>query len=170
MANLLILLSIVGRLIPHPANVTPVGAMALVGGAKLSKLWRWATPFIALVLSDVLLQLFFNTPAFSLVTPFIYASFAINILLGSKIQGEKKYLKLGCLSLIGGLQFFAISNFGVWVEGLLYPKTVAGLLQCYTMALPYLRNTILGDLGWSLGLFVMIERVQLWIPRSQKAY
>lgn len=165
MSHLLILVSVLARLLPHPVNVTPVGAVALVGGAKLSRLWRWTTPFIALILSDFLLGIFFDIKPWSLVTPFIYASFAINILLGSKVQGDKRYLKLGCLSAVGSLQFFALSNLGVWMEGVLYAKTLEGLFQCYVMALPFLSNQVLGDLAWSFGLFTVIERSQVWIQK-----
>ncbi len=161
-ASILILISILGRLVPHPANVTPIGAIALVGGAKLSKLWRWTIPFIALILSDVLLQLFFNTPAFSVQSLFVYGSFAVSILLGQLIRGNHRYLRLGVFSIVGSLQFFFVTNFGVWAEGLLYPRTLAGLAECYAMALPFLKNTLLGDLAWSFALFALIDRVQVW--------
>lgn len=158
-ANFLILLSIFGRLIPHPSNFTPVGAVALVGGAKLSKLWRWTVPFIALVLTDLFL-------GFSFVTPFVYASFAVNILLGQWIQGDSRYLKLGGLCAAGSLQFFLITNLAVWLEGLLYPPTLSGLGQCYLAAIPFLKNTLLGDLAFSYGLFVVIDRAQAWVARK----
>ena len=169
LANGLIILSILARLLPHPANVTPVGAVSLVGGAKLSRIWKWTIPFIALLLSDFLLGIFFHLRPWSFVTPFIYASFAINILLGSRVGGSHRYLKLGALSLVGSLQFFCISNFGVWMEGTLYAKTFAGLAQCYTMAIPFLGNTMMGDLCWAAGLFTLIEWIQLWIqsPKTE---
>lgn len=155
LTHLLILLATLGRLIPHPANVTPMGAVSLVGGAKLNGLWRWATPFIALVLSDIFL-------GFSYSTPFVYGAFAINIFLGRYICGNKRYLKLGGLCVAGSLQFFLITNLGVWLEGLLYPPTLAGLGQCYLAAIPFLKNTLLGDLAWAYGLYAVIDRVQVW--------
>lgn len=162
MKNLLILLAVLGRFLPHPSNVTPVGAISLVGGAKLDKIWKWAVPFIALALSDYLLGIFKGVTPWSVVTPFIYGAFAINIFMGRFINGNHRYLKLSGLSVIASLQFFLISNFGVWMEGLLYPKTVVGLSQCYTMALPFLTNTLLGDMVWSLALFTIIERAASW--------
>ncbi len=165
MKNLLILLAVLGRFLPHPSNVTPVGAVSLVGGAKLDKIWRWAVPFIALALSDYLLGIFKGVTPWSIVTPFIYGAFAINIFLGRFIKGDHRYLKLGGLSLVASLQFFLISNFGVWAEGVLYPKTAAGIVQCYTMALPFLTNTLFGDLVWSLALFTIIERAAQWVQK-----
>lgn len=159
LANGLILLGVLGRLLPHPSNVTPLGATALVGGAKLSKIWRWTIPFIALLFTDALL-------GFSFSTPFVYASFAISIGLGQWVCGNARYLKLGGLCVVGSLQFFLITNFGVWLEGLLYPPTLAGLGQCYLAAIPFLKNTLLGDLAFSYGLFVVIDRAQAWVARK----
>jgi hypothetical protein len=49
--------------------------------------------------------------------------------------------------LISSVVFFIISNFGVWLIG--YPKTVSGFVMCYTAAIPFFINTILGDLFYS---------------------
>ncbi|MBI4124921.1 MAG: hypothetical protein HY609_00330 [Deltaproteobacteria bacterium] len=165
-ANLLILLATLGRLVPHPANMTPVGAVSLVGGAKLNGLWRWATPFIALILSDLLLKIFFNVPPFSFQTLFVYAAFAVNIFLGRFISGNKRYLKLGGWCAAGSLQFFVLTNLAVWLEGF-YPPTLAGLGQCYVAAIPFLKNSLLGDLAWAYGLFAVIDRAQAWELRTR---
>lgn len=164
-SNLLILLSILGRIIPHPQNFTPVGAVSLIGGAKLSRLWRWTIPFIALALSDILVDLFYDRAAWGYITPYVYGAFAINIFLGRFIRGNKRYFKLGGLALLGSIQFFFITNFGTWMEGLLYPKTWEGLTQCFVLAIPYFQNTLLGDLCWSFGLFAVIERSQVWLSK-----
>lgn len=164
-ANGLIVVSTLARLLPHPANMTPIGAVSLVGGAKLDKVYKWLVTFAALIISDHLLGIFKGVEPWSKVTLFIYASFAINILLGSFIKGDHRYLKLGTFSIVGSLQFFAISNLGIWAEGIHYSRTWEGLVQCYVMALPYLTNTFFGDLLWSLALFAIIERAQAW---SQK--
>lgn len=158
--GLFILLAILGRLIPHPANVTPVGSVALLGGGMLKSRWRWLIPLAALAITDCFL-------GFTFVTPFIYASFLISIFLGTKFLKEGTYLRLGFLSILGSAQFFLISNFGVWMEGLLYPKTWEGLATCYTMALPFLKNSMLGDLCWAFGLFYLMERSRVWILRRE---
>lgn len=166
MKNILILLGILGRLIPHPSNFTPVGAVALVGGSKLNGLSRWMIPFIALIISDILLEIFYGTQAFSFSTPFVYASFAISIFFGRFINGNNRYVKLGGFAFLASVQFFIITNFAVWMEGLIYPKTLSGLYACYLMALPYFQNSLLGDLCWSFGLFAVIERSQVWISKK----
>lgn len=44
--------------------------------------------------------------------------------------------------------FFLISNLGVWWYW--YPRTWTGLVECYLLAVPFYKNTLLGDLvfGW----------------------
>src|SRR6266852_1781026 len=51
----LILLAVVGRLIPHPDNFTPIMAVALFAGATLSTRIAYVVPLAALVASDLLL-------------------------------------------------------------------------------------------------------------------
>ena len=93
-ANIFIIIATLARLLPHPANVTPVGAVSLVGGSKLNGIYKWAVPFVVLALSDYLLGIFKGVEPWSVVTPFIYGAFALNIFLGCFIKGEHRYLKL----------------------------------------------------------------------------
>jgi hypothetical protein len=71
--------------------------------------------------------------------PFVYASFALIALLGHSVRKIKPTTVLMSSTL-----FFIVSNFGVWF--LNYPLTLEGIIQCYTLALPFFVNTILGDL------------------------
>lgn len=167
LANSLIVLAILSRLIPHPANFTSIGATALVCGAKLNRTWRWAVPFITLILSDMLLNLFFGKTAFSAITPFIYGSFTINILLGGWVHGKHRYLKLGAFGTLASFQFFILTNLGVWLSTEMYTKNIAGLVQCYFMALPFWYNSLIGDILWSLALYTVIDRSQSWISRKE---
>ena len=47
--------------------------------------------------------------------------------------------------------FFILTNLGVWY--LSYPKNVEGLITCFTLAVPFFINTILGDLFYSFIFF-----------------
>jgi hypothetical protein len=53
--------------------------------------------------------------------------------------------------------FFLVTNFSVWAESGMYPKTAAGLAACYTAGIPFLGNTILGDLFFSVAMFGVYE-------------
>jgi len=66
--------------------------------------------------------------------------------------------RLNCLgtagaALAGSVLFFLITNFGVWWFQSLYPHTLDGLIACYVAAIPFFRNTLLGDLLYTAVLF-----------------
>lgn len=124
------------RLVPHIPNVTPITAMALFSGVYFTnKNYAFIIPLLAMFLSDLFL-------GFSLITLFVYLAF---ILVGY-IGVRTKKMSLATI-LISSISFFIITNFGVWL--LAYPKTIDGLLECYTLAIPFFRNALLGDLFFS---------------------
>ncbi|MDP6570699.1 MAG: hypothetical protein QGF57_05610, partial [Candidatus Marinimicrobia bacterium] len=51
------------------------------------------------------------------------------------------------------LLFFIVTNFGVWFAGTFYAKTFAGLVQCFTMAIPFFANSLAGDIMYAALLF-----------------
>ena len=54
--------------------------------------------------------------------------------------------------------FFVLTNFGVWLMG--YPLTFAGLVSCYTLAIPFFVNTIIGDLVFTHGLNYSFSKIE----------
>ena len=57
---------------------------------------------------------------------------------------EKKNIRnLAITGVSGSLIFFIITNFSVWLGGKLYPLNIDGLIQCYTMAIPFFHNTLI---------------------------
>ena len=55
---------------------------------------------------------------------------------------------------VGSIVFFLITNLGSWfamTED--YPRTLAGLVDCYIAGLPFFRNTLTGDLVFSAAFF-----------------
>jgi len=132
----LIVFAILTRLIPHPPNFTPVTAIALFSAINFNNnLLKFFIPLISLIVFDIII-------GFSLINFFVYHSFIVIVLIGNHFKKIK--LKL---ILISSVVFFIISNFGVWLLG--YPKTVSGIIMCYTAAIPFFINTILGDLFYS---------------------
>jgi len=74
--------------------------------------------------------------------PFVYGAFILISLFGSFV----KKINIGVV-LSSSVIFFLVSNFGVWF--LYYPSTFNDLVTCYTLAIPFFLNTILGDLFFS---------------------
>jgi hypothetical protein len=154
------------RLSPHPPNMTPIAAMALFGGVYFSTgKSAFLVLLAAMYLSDLALGLFiYDFGWFHWLMPFVYASFVVTVCLGFLIRHRLTPLTVGGAALIGSVQFFIITNFGVWLVGNLYPKTLAGLLSCYVAAIPFFRNTLAGDAAYTLVLFVGFALAQRFLP------
>lgn len=146
LAITLVLFGVLMRLLPHPANLAPVGAIALFGGATLHKRIGWWLPVVVVAISDTFLGFYSSMP-------FTWLGFALVGLLGLYIRRYNSWMRVPLGALSGSLIFFLVSNFGVWVAGDLYAHTWNGLIQCYTLGLPFLRPTITGDLIYSTVFF-----------------
>jgi len=159
------------RLVPHPPNFTPVAALALLCGAQLGR--RPAAlliPLAAMLLSDVYLGYFvYGFGLFHMQMPLIYASFALIALLGTFNYRRINPLGVGATVLAGSLLFFVLSNFGVWLTGSLYPKSVAGLVTCYVAAIPFYRNMLMGDLFYAYVLFGGWAFAQQFVAAAQQS-
>jgi hypothetical protein len=143
----LILAAAVSRLIPHPPNFAPVAALALFGGAYFSdKRLAFLVPMAALFLSDLVLGLYGHMEV-------VYGSFALVVCIGLWLQRRRSAARIAAAALASSILFFILTNFGVWAFGSLYPKTAAGLLTCYTAAIPFFQNTLLGDAVYTAALF-----------------
>lgn len=154
------------RLVPHPPNVTPIGAMALFAGAYFAtRKTALLVPLAAMYLSDVALGCFvYHFGLFHWFMPFVYASFVIMVFLGLLIRCRLTPLTVGGAALAGSVQFFIITNFGVWLVSDLYPKTAAGLVNCYVAAIPFFRNMLVGNAFYTLVLFGGFALAQRYIP------
>jgi hypothetical protein len=128
-----IVLAVLSRFLPHPPNFTPIAAIALLSSKGFNNRWIvFLIPIVSLFISDLFIGLYDTIP-------FVYVSFALIALLGLSV----KKIKISTV-LMSSTLFFLVSNFGVWL--LHYPNSIEGIVQCYTLALPFFLNTILGDL------------------------
>ena len=143
------------RLVPHPPNFTPIGAMALFSGAYLSRQsLAFVVPLAALLLSDLVL-------GFYPEAIFVYLSVTAIVLIGGLLSKRRTALKVGVAAIASSLLFFLVTNFGVWLVMNYYPKTPAGLVACYAAAIPFFQNTVAGDLFYAavlFGGFALLER------------
>ncbi|MFL6829921.1 MAG: DUF6580 family putative transport protein [Sphingomicrobium sp.] len=143
------------RLVPHPPNFTPIGAMALFSGAYLGRrALAFAAPLAALLLSDLVL-------GFYPELLFVYISVAATVLIGLALARRRTVVGVAAAALASSLLFFVVTNFGVWLVMDYYPHTATGLAACYVAAIPFFQNTIAGDLfyaGLLFGGFALLER------------
>jgi hypothetical protein len=169
---LLVALSVVLRVVPHPLNFAPVGASAVLAGRTLKPWTAMALLAVAMFTGDLILSAMNGYAVANAVTPFVYAGFFAQAMLGRLLR-RKKGGAIGA-ALLGSLAFFALSNFGVWVAGIgIYPHTAAGFLACYVAAIPFYGRTVLGDVLWVVVLSAMYRLLatrlasrRSWVPAS----
>ncbi|HEY1377475.1 MAG TPA: DUF6580 family putative transport protein [Gemmataceae bacterium] len=154
------------RLLRVP-NIYAVGALGLYAGARLPLWLAWVPSMAVMAVSDLILQQWLAYPPFD---PWVYGSFLVYVLLGRLLAGTRSPGRVGLVTVLGSLQFFLITNFGVWysshgISPPMYPPTLAGLIACYAAGLPFLGYTLLGDLGFSAAVF----GAEAWLTRPAAA-
>lgn len=161
---IIVLAAVIARIIPHPANFAPIGALALYSGAKMSGRKAMVLPIAAMVISDLIIG--FDSWAMRTA---VYGSFGLICLIG-KIAGRKNSpgrIVMGAI--MASILFYLVTNGAVWLTGNWYPKTAAGLVQALVMGLPFLRNTLLGDLTYTGLFFGGYELARRWGKESVRA-
>jgi len=160
------------RLVPHPWNVTPLAAVALLGGAAFgSRLAAFLVPLAALFLSDLALHLTYHPllqPSWGFYRDqwVVYACSLAAVAIGLLLRGRRTVVTVASASLASSLLFFLVTNFAVWAygSGVTYPKTAAGLVLCYEMALPFFGNSLAGDFFYSALLFGALAVAEARFP------
>lgn len=170
---ILILLAAITRILPHPNNVTPIGGMALFGAAYFGRKYlAFLLPFLALWLSNLFLDNVVYSAYYEGFTwfsqPAVFVAFFLIVGLGWLALKKISPIRLIGASLGASALFFLVSNFGVWLQGGMYPQSFSGLMLCYAAGLPFLRNTVLGDLFFVSVLFGVFEWVQYRYPALRK--
>ena len=163
----LLLIATASRLLPHPPNLVCIGALGLFAGCYLQGRTAWIVPVVAMLISDVVGHVF-GLPGMGFYNPvtmaMVYAGFAITALIGRRLKDHRCVTRIGSAAVASSVVFFLLSNLGVWMAGR-YDISVAGLIQCYTMAVPFYANTLAGDLFYSGLLFGTFELSRHGVPR-----
>ena len=136
------------RIAPHAMNFSPIGALALFGGAYFSsKRAAFAVPLLSLIAGDIFI-------GFHRLIPYVYASFLVSVGIGLCLRGKRSVPRVGAATLAGAIQFFIVTNFAVWVTSTgTYAKTAGGLAACYIAGIPFFWNTLAGDAFYAALLF-----------------
>ena len=142
------------RLVPHPPNFTPIIAIGLFGGAYLKdRRIALLIPIIAMIIADVFL-------GFHGTMVWVYGSLILITIMGTLLKNRTTLINCTAATLVGSLLFFFLTNLGVWISSGFYPKTAAGLLTCYSMALPFFGNTLAGAVFYSAVMFIGYEQIR----------
>jgi len=143
---LFVILGILSRLLPHPPNFSPVAMMALFGGTYLGKKPALIIPLGIMVFSDIII-------GFHSLIWWTWGSFLLISLLGVWLKKRQGLLAAAGKALFSSVLFFLVTNFGVWLSTDWYPHTLGGLFACFLAAIPFFRNTLLGDFSYFLIFF-----------------
>ena len=143
--SIILIVGALSRFVPHPANFAAIGALGIFAGLY-AKNWKQALflPISARLVSDLLIGFFSPGVMIS-----VYLSTAIGAMLGVLAKRNKNILTVGSATIASAIIFFILTNFAVWQFDHIYPVNLPGLLESYTMALPFFRNSLLGDLFYT---------------------
>jgi len=151
--TIFILVGVLTRVIPHPPNFTAIGAIALFGGACfIDKRLSFLVPVSIMLISDLILGYHIMLS--------VYISFIIIVFLGFRLARKRTSMKVINTAIIASIIFFIITNFSVFLTSTLYPKNIIGLIECYTLAIPFFMNTLVANIFYSLLMFYAFSLVK----------
>ena len=156
------------RLLPHPFNFTPIGAIALFGGAHFARKYlAFLVPLAAMLVSDLMLG--FHNSMWA-----VYLAFILTVGIGMGLLQKITLGRVFGSAILSSVLFFLITNFAVWYGSAgFYPPTLGGLGACYAAGLQFYQqdlfgnlflNTVMGDLFFSAILFGAYELVKKKVP------
>jgi hypothetical protein len=141
------------RLIPHPPNFTPVGAMALFGGACFTrKSAAFGVPLAALMLSDLALAVTTYSFQSLFAMPVVYLTFALIVGMGMLLRGRQRLLPIAAAAVGAALLHFLITNFPA-LPGHNASLTWQGVTASYLAGVPFLQNMLYANLVFCALLF-----------------
>ena len=137
------------RFIPHPPNFTPIISMAILSGFVLKNLKHSILLILsAMIFTDIFLGFHKNML-------FVYTSLYLITTVSFKFSHKINYKSLLFYCLLSAICFFILTNYGVWFFGNLYAKNFEGLIECYIMAIPFFKNTIISTIIFSYIAFIL---------------
>ena len=155
LALTLVIVGVVLRVMPHPWNFAPIGAIALFGGARFDRRYfAIGIPLLTMFVGDIFV-------GFHSLMPAIYATYALIAVIGMFLRDRTTIPAVAGGVLLSSTIFYLTTNFAVWEMGTTYAKNAAGLLACYIAAIPYFGNTLASDALYSaifFGIFALAER------------
>ena len=161
--TLLIAIGIAGRMLPHVWNTTPMLAVILFGSTYLGKKYSALTLLIIMGISDF----FLGTYQWQIMIS-VYLSFGLACFAGDFIKKYKGIATIIATPLAFSILFYLVTNWAVWQFSPLYNHSFQGLIDSYTMAIPFFKNSLTGDLVYTVLLFGTYEACMALIPALKK--
>jgi len=163
---LLLTIAIVGRLLPHLPDMTPLTAVSIFATRQLPRKLAMILIAISLLVTDYFLSVLKGYPLWGSWTFFTYSGFLIIGWIGNQYFKKKRshdpyHFALFSFTAIASIGFWLWSNLGVYLTSHLYPQNLQGLSDCYLAALPFLGLSLIGDLSWTLIINGLLSKINL---------
>jgi hypothetical protein len=152
------------------ANFTPIGAMALFGGAYFkSPLKALLFPLLTLFISDLIIcNLVFNGKYGFIYNGWyvVYAIFLLIVLVGRWLLQKVNLVRILGSGMIAAMLHWFIADGGGTDLRTMTPltKDLSGLIQCYTQGFPFMKNFLLGTIAYCILLFGLFEWIKVTRP------
>jgi hypothetical protein len=172
----IIVVAALARFLPLPPNFAPISALVIFGAIRYgTRSAGLMVPLLVVLGTDVLREALYHSgltpyPGFYPGMALLYATYALIGLMATLAHGTRSPVVMATVTLIGTAVFFLLTNFAAWIELTdLYPRTFAGLMSCFEAGIPFLRNTLSGDLAFATILFGSWELAQEYFPALRLA-
>jgi hypothetical protein len=156
------------------ANFSPLGAMAIFGGAYFNRKWKaFALPLLMIFLSDFILQ---QTVFKSYGNGFLYSgwywvygAFALMVMIGRWLLKKVTVAGFLCATLSCVIIHWIVTDLGVWIGSQTYNQNMNGFIACLENAIPYEWCFLTGTLLYGVILFGLFERMKrkFSVPRLE---
>ena len=139
------------RILPHPPNFTPIIASAIMAPLLIRDRWFGiAIPIFAMLVADIVIGFH----------PYQTVIYLTLIVIGLVAPMQRNIKWITAMAILGPVLFFLTTNFAVWLAWDYYPKTIEGLILCYTMAIPFFQNTLISTCLFTGVLTLMIKPLE----------
>ncbi len=145
------------------SNFTPIGAMALFGGAYFSDKWKaYLVPLSTLFVTDIALNYIYYGKFVLLYDGalVVYGCFALMVFIGTYIK-KVNVTNVVLASLASVLIHWLITDIEPCLSGGLYPKSLYGYYLSLIAAIPFEKSMLLGNLIYGTILFGGFELAKL---------
>jgi hypothetical protein len=155
------------------SNFSPVGAMALFGGAYFNSKWKAVLfPLLTLLLGDLIVSIVVHKGQYGIIYDgwyWVYGIYLLIVLAGRLLIKKVTVKNIVVASVTAALMHWLLSDLAMWIMGATDLRTMqplshdlAGLIQCYTQGFPFMLKFLAGTLVYSGILFGVFE----WLVKT----
>lgn len=152
----LVIVSASLKLLTHPHSIDPIIALSLFSGVIIKdKKMSFAIPLLTMFFSDILLEIFYPGNGFYGTAQIgNYFSLLLITVIGFGMK-KNNFITVPLFSIAASLTFYFLSNTNVFLvdTGAYYSKDWNGYFNCMTAGIPFIKNSLLNDLLFSVILF-----------------